>query len=1432
MEKNLYDLTTPQKSILLTEEFYKGSNINNICMTEIIENFVDFDILKKSIYLFIENNPSFNMKLILHENTVKQYLDNNCNFDIEIIDIPTLEDISIIEKELSSKVYTIFNSRLFDFKIFRLPNQHGGFVINIHHLYGDSWTLGILAREVIRIYSDLINGNTPQFNKDFSYLNYIDSEQAYIKSDKFLHSKMYWNKVFSEIPEVATIPNINSNNSNSISCKANRKTFLIDKNYLQIIRSYCKNHKISLYNFFISLYSIYLSRVSQLEDFVIGTPILNRTNFNEKNTTGMFVNTCPLKIHYDADSTFTDFLKNVSISSFLMLKHQKYSYQYILDDLRIKNPSLPNLYRFLLSYQVTKSGFHDGLIYHTRWNFNGNTADDIDIHLFDFDDTGSLNIAYDYSINKYSDDDISKIHSRILHISNQILENSDILLKNIDIVTNEEKYEILYKWNETDANYPSSSTVTDLFEYQVNLTPNNTAISFNGNELTYDELNKKSNQLAHFLRTKGVLTGDIVALRLNKSLEMVISILAIIKAGACYLPIDLSYPQERVSFMLKDSNAKLFLTNNLHQNDLELSIPSILVDLSSKDIYSNTSTTENLNIPITPDNSIYIIYTSGSTGTPKGVELIHRNIVRLLKNDHFLFNFSDKDIWTMFHSCAFDFSVWEMYGALLYGGKLILVPEIIAKDPMEFLNLLRKEKVTILNQTPTYFYNLLDMEMLKSDNDLCIRYIIFGGEALNPKLIYNWKSKYPFTKLINMYGITETTVHVTFKDLTPENLLQTFSNIGTPIPTLKVYVMDKYQKLMPYGIEGEMCVAGLGLCKGYLNRPDLNNSRFVSNPYLPNERLYRSADSSILLDSGELIYKGRIDNQVKIRGFRIELGEIESKLCMYPSIEKCIVLPKIVDNKDAFLIAFLICNKPTTPSELKNYISKILPTYMIPTHFIFLDSFPLTNNGKVDRKKLLNINLSIKTSSLYVAPRNTFETVFANILEKILNIKKVGIDDNILELGADSLTLMKVTVELLQKNYIVNIQDIYELKTIRLIHEKISQEKKLHTILSNHLFYSFTEDFDSTQVNLNSVLITGTTGYLGIHILYELLKNYNCKIYCLVREKNNLEPKLRLIKKLNYYFGKESLSFIDNRIQIVDGDISLPQFGLSSKDYAELQGKIDTVIHSAALVSHYGNKELFDTINIKGTHEIINFCKPTNIKLNYISTTSVSGYQTCGECKNIDFDEHCLYVGQNYEDNIYIKTKFEAECSVWEALQNGLDICIYRLGNITARYTDGKFQDNDNQNAFLNRIVTFTKLGKIPDSFANLSIDLSPVDICSKVITNILKYKSSYGKVFHIYNNNCITVKELLSHITFLGKPIEIIPAKDFNSLICGLSSKEDALGIINDITSNLGKMDNNNIKLKCDFTINYITNLGLEWPIPNSVYIKKFLQKYIKDGV
>lgn len=1409
----MYNLTNPQKSIYYSEQFFKGTSISNISGTVKIDEKVNFEALSKAVNLIIKNNDALRTVIELVDNEPKQKIIDYEECNVELVEVKNNKELDILINKLVRKPFVSGERKLFRFTMFKFPNGKGGCNIVHSHLISDAWSSTLICKQLMENYINILDKKNIE-NNNYSYIDYIQEEESYLESEKFIKDKAYWQEKYAILPELATL---NKEKEGKINSNANRVEYKLSTKESNKISEYCFKNHISAFTFMLSIYSIYFSRILGLNRITLGTPILNRKNVKEKSTLGMYINTIPISIELLENSNIKELFEQTAKEVLTTLRHQRYPYIELLSYIREKFNVSRGLYDIIISYQNAKTNANNSEIpYSAKWDFNGNISETLNIHISDIDSTNRMNIYYDYQTEKMTENEILNLHKRIIYIINQVINNDDILLDEIDIVTPEEK-EIIDKTNKTDAEYPKDKAVYNIFEEQVEKTPNRIAVSINNEQITYKELNSRANKLANYLVKKGVSTDVPVGIRINKSIEMIIGILAIIKAGGCYLPINLSYPEERVSFMLKDSKAKLLLTNN-KSNDLKLEIDTINLDDST--IYEQDD--KNLPIKNNLDDLLYIIYTSGSTGVPKGAMLTHRNVIRLMKNDKFLFDFNENDVWTMFHSVAFDFSVWEMYGALLYGGRLVLVPEDTAKSPKQFLELLRNEQVTVLNQTPTFFYNLLEQEMKNEDNKLKVRYIIFGGEALKPNLIKSWKDKYPFTKLINMYGITETTVHVTFKELSKEDLLSSKSNIGVPIPTLKTYILDKKHRLLPIGVEGEICVAGDGVCRGYLNRPELNNEKFIQNPFNKNERLYCSADSAILKEDGNLYYKGRIDNQVKIRGFRVELGEIETKLLRHPKISKCVVLAKKDSDKDSHLVAYIVCNQEVRIDELKEYMKDLVPTYMIPNYFVKLKDIPINSNGKADRKALENVKYTIERENKYEEPRNDFERTLKTIIEKEMNISDVGIDDDILNLGADSLTLMRITAELLDKNYEVNIQKFYEQKTIRKINDTLYSENTKIDDLKDDIYYEFNDKEPNEKIEFNNVLLTGATGFLGIHILNELIKNTKANVYCLIRDKDGINGKERLKKKIEFYFNKELLEEIDKRIIVVNGDISNNLLGMNEEEYKKLGYKIDLAIHSAAIVNHYGKEEIFELINVNGTKNIAEFCKKFNVKMNHISTISVSADFVTSKKILKEFNEHTLYIGQPYEKNIYVKTKFEAEYNLLKEMSKGLEVTIFRLGNITSRYSDGKFQENDYQNAFLNRILSFVKIGKVTEEMLKYEFDMSPVDICSNFITTILQYQSSYGKVFHIENSNKITLGDIIKALNI--KDIEIITQEEF---IKTIKNSKELMGIINDVTGKA--VLNKNININSDFTQNYLNKLNLHWCKTENSYIKKYISKYLK---
>ncbi len=561
----------------------------------------------------------------------------------------------------------------------------------------------------------------------------------------------------------------------------------------------------------------------------------------------------------------------------------------------------------------------------------------------------------------------------------------------------------------------SEKCIHQLFEEQAARTPGEVAVACGDQHLTYGELNQKANHLAHCLQRQGVRPEMIVAIFLDRSLDLIVAILGVLKAGGAYLPIDLAYPKDRVAFMLEDAQVSVLLTHHelaanlpAHQaNVVCLDDPQLTV-LSSQALTSPANTAS-------PSSLAYVIFTSGSTGQPKGALITHHNVVRLFQCTDHWFHFNEKNIWTLFHSCAFDFSVWEIWGALFYGGRLIIVPYMVSRSPEAFYELLSREKVTVLNQTPSAFRQLMQAEeSARETKSLALRYVIFGGEALEMRSLKPWFDRHgdQCPQLINMYGITETTVHVTYRPLTKDDV-QCGSIIGIPIPDLKVHILDAHLQPVPIGTSAEMFVAGAGLARGYLNRPELTAERFFPDPFSrePGARLYRTGDLARFLSNGDIEYLGRIDQQVKIRGFRIELGEIESVLAGLPGVREAVVLAREEVPGDKRLVAYLTikAGESLKVSELRSLLQAKLPDYMVPSAFVTLDRFPLTPNGKVNRKVLPAPGSERpELGANYVAPSSSTEKILADVWAKSLGLEKVGVHDNFFDLGAHSLLLVEV----------------------------------------------------------------------------------------------------------------------------------------------------------------------------------------------------------------------------------------------------------------------------------------------------------------------------------------------------------------------------------------------------------------------------------------
>ena len=1023
-------LSESQKSIRYLEKAHPGTSINIVAGNVRLKGNIDYTALKKSINLFVKKNSSMRLRVVEKDGEAFQHVTDYEAFDIDFFDFSQSGGIKALfdwDEGTTKKPFDIIENQLYYCALFKLSEEEGGFYLKIHHLISDAWTMGLFGKQVIDVYSKLKKGLPVDEEAYPSYIDHVRQEEAYTTSLRFEKDRKYWNEKFDTLPEMTVLK---TSKTGEMSIKAKRKTMITPAKFSRKLRQFSKENNLSIFTLFMAALAIYINRVAGYEDMVLGTTILNRVNARDKQTTGMFVSVAaPVRITLENDMDFKTFAGRMLKESTDVLKHQKYPYNYLIRDLKKKHKFSGRLFDIVLSYQNSKLNKDESEEeYVAKWLFSGYQIESLVISINDREEEGNLLIDYDFLTDVFSVKEIEFIHQHILRLLWHGLDNPARSISKLEMISEKEKKTILEDFNNTNADYPRDKTIHQIFEEQVSRTPDNVALVFEDETMTYAELNARANQLARTLRAKGIGPDDVVGLIVDRSFDMIVAILAVIKAGGAYLPIDPNHPAERKQYMLDNSGAKALLTKQAYLADITFN--GLVFDLMAEASYaSDSSNLEHIN---KPNDLIYVIYTSGSTGQPKGVMLEHRNLAGLLFNDQFEFDFNASDVWTLFHSYCFDFSVWEMYGALLYGGKLVIITSEVVMDQNLYSELLIKEHVTVLNQTPQSMYNLIDLEMQAEQKQLSIRYVFMGGEALKPSLLKSFKERYPNVAFTNLYGPTESTIFATYKRLLePEDFNTNLSIIGSVIPLMKVYVLDSHLNLLPFGTPGELYVSGNGVSRGYINNETLTCERFIQNPYDEGMVLYKTGDIVRMMPRGDIIYLGRTDGQVKIRGYRIELGEIENALVKHPQINEAVLMVYESAGGSKLLCAYFKSSVELTSKELSLHLSEFLPDYMIPPVFIKIEEFPMNRSGKIDKTQLPKPNENVERP-VAAAPRNIIETKLLAMWQTVLGLDHISVLDNFFFIGGDSLNALKVAA-LASKHLEVEIspRDLFKYNTIR-----------------------------------------------------------------------------------------------------------------------------------------------------------------------------------------------------------------------------------------------------------------------------------------------------------------------------------------------------------------------------------------------------------------
>ncbi|POZ51255.1 non-ribosomal peptide synthetase [Methylovulum psychrotolerans] len=965
-------------------------------------------------------------------------------------------------QQLSAEIYRPFNLHQ-DVKLravlFSTANANDGHILLFcaHHIAVDFRSLQILLGELPALYAAHSMGQTLSLPiLTATYRDFSDWQHAYLPSAAAQQALSYWQQQLAgELPTLR-LPGA-ANRQNPAAYNGGIETLAIGFDTTWRLQQLAAQQGVTLYMVLLAVFKALLYRYSGQNDIIVGSPLFGRPKREFAQVVGYFANPVALRSYPNGAKTFAEFLHEVKATVLGALQHQDYPHSLLAETLqRRREPGAAPLYQVCFVLQADAADSSDaaalalgmpdcslawpGLTAKTVGL--PDTAAQFDLNLMMAMTDKGLAASFQYPKDVFSPAAIVGMAGHFQHLLQGVLANPLQPLRALPLLSVAESLQIL-AWNRINFACPADACLPALFEQQVMVHPDAPAVAFEDQALSYAELNAKANQLAHYLRGQGVVAETVVGICLPRSLELLVGLLGVLKAGGAYLPLDPDYPAERLAYMVADARPLLVLAEQAVTAVLPPDCRVFCLDSQAAEVVSHS--TANPAKVGNADNLAYIIYTSGSTGTPKGVAVTHHNVRRLFAATEAVFDFSAADVWCLFHSFAFDFSVWELWGALLYGGKLVIVPYWLSRSPAALHQLLSAQGVTVLNQTPSSFYQLAAYHAEHGGaNALALRWVIFGGEALEPWRLQPWLASQAGhgPQLVNMYGITETTVHVSQYLLPPTAATETASRIGWPLADLQTFIFDAQLNPVPVGVTGELYIGGAGLARGYLNRPELTAERFIPHPYSsqPGQRLYRTGDLARYCPDGNLEYQGRSDNQVKIRGFRIELGEIEARLLQHPDIKAAVVLAR-TDAEHSYLQAYLVA--PAAQPEhqtLKAFLKQTLPDYMVPSAFVSLEALPLTANGKLDRKALLALDSPGWQRRAYTAPRDEAEQAVAEIWQQILGIEQLGIYDDFFELGGHSLSAVQI-VSKIRDTFAVDVpvQTLFEAPTIAEFVDKVAE---------------------------------------------------------------------------------------------------------------------------------------------------------------------------------------------------------------------------------------------------------------------------------------------------------------------------------------------------------------------------------------------------------
>ncbi|MBN4003641.1 non-ribosomal peptide synthetase [Nostoc sp. LPT] len=1065
-ESNSFPLSFAQKRLWLLYQLNPDNAAYNIAQAMRLKGQLNVSTWERSINEIVRRHEALRTTFVTVDGQSLQVIAPTLTLTIPVVDIqelpPTMRERKVqqLATEEAQRPFDLTKGPLLRVMLLQLGKTEYVMLFVIHHIVCDGWSLSILIQELSALYKDF-NSDRPVLLPELpiQYVDFALWQRQWFQQEGRETQLAYWKQQLASAPSVTELPT--DHPRPVIQTYQGATQFLqLSKSLTEALKALSQQERVTLFMTLLAAFKTLLHRYAEHEDILVGTTVSGRNRVETEGLIGFFVNTLVIRTYFGGNPSFRELLARVRQVASEAYAHQDLPFEQILEELKLeRHLSHTPLFQVMFQLQnFLRTTLELPGLSVSPLEFEKETAR-FDLAMEMVETEQGLIGTMEYNVALFDEVTITQMLSCFQTLLEGIVANPDQRLSNLPLLTPAQQQVLLVDWNDTSVEYsqqqsihqlveyPQQQSIHQLFEAQVERTPDAVAVIFEDEQLTYWELNTRANQLAHYLQKLGVKPEVLVGICVERSLSMVIGLLAILKAGGAYIPLDPNYPQKRLSFILQDTQVSVLLT---HQHLIE-KLPEHKAQVVCLDNDFDIITQQKQDNPISSseaDNLAYVIYTSGSTGEPKGVFGLHKGAINRFEWMWQNYPFVEQEICCQKTSLNFVDSVWEIFGPLLQGVTTVIVPDIVVKDPQQFITTLSHNHVTRVVLVPSLLRVLLSTCEILQLQLPKLKLWISSGEALSTDLPVQFRQSLPDSTLLNLYGSSEVSADVTCYSISPQAALSTSVLIGHPIANTQIYILDDNQRPVPVGVPGEIYVSGDQLARGYLNRPELTAEKFIPNPFSdkPSARLYKTGDKARYLPSGEIEYIGRIDHQVKLRGFRIELGEIETLISQYPGVQESVVTVHCSQADSQQIVAYVIPQKEQTLaiSEVRCFLESKLPNYMVPSAFVTLEALPLTPNGKVDRKALPIPDLTQVSSSQMLAPSTPIENLLTGVWAEILGIDKVGINNNFFELGGHSLIATRVISQIRQVFQIeLPLRYLFEKPTIAGLAKEIEKAIKV-----------------------------------------------------------------------------------------------------------------------------------------------------------------------------------------------------------------------------------------------------------------------------------------------------------------------------------------------------------------------------------------------------